>query len=424
MWRTEWDSYVRLINDRVAPATGCTEPVSTALAAAEATRILGKAPEQIEVLVSGNLLKNGMGVGIPGTGEIGLHIAAALGAVCGNPDRGLEVLGNVAPNDVEQARTMVKSDQVSVRMVDTDSKLYAEVICHGAGSTSSVVIKDGHTNMVRKTLNGDVLFSGLDSDAASAGKEEPELSVSAIFEFATQGDLAKLEFIMKAAELNSALTTEGLAQDYGLRIGKTLLKTTRDGLQTTDLMSQAMIRSAAASDARMGGVLLPAMSNSGSGNQGISATMPVVAVAETIGASREQLTRALIMSHLTAIHIKSHMSVLSALCAATTAAAGASAAITWLLGGTQEHLESALFNMTGDVTGILCDGAGSGCSLKVSTSAQSAVKAAFLAVEGIRLTSHEGIIEDSVEGTIDNIGLIANQGLEETDNLIIRMMAR
>ena len=425
MWHPEWDGFVSIMKDRVKPALGCTEPVSTALAAAHATQLLGCQPERLEILVSGNLLKNGMGVGIPGTGEVGLPIAAALGSLCGNPDKGLEVLADVTPEFVKAAKAMVDAERVSIAVTDTSSVLYSEVLATAGDESARVIIRDGHTNVTLQVRNGKPVMEASVQDPEKTDGEEvksPEMSIDAIYEFATTADLDKLMFIEESAQLNGALSEAGLHEDFGLKIGKTFKKNIDRGYLTEDLSVLAQMRSSAASDARMDGAMLPAMSNSGSGNQGISATMPVVAVAEKIGASKEQLIRALTLSHLSAIHIKSHLNTLSALCGATTAATGASAAITWLLGGKLQQVSNAIFNMFGDVTGMFCDGAKTGCSLKVSTSASAAIKAALMALDGIRITGHEGIIEDDLEKTIDNIGLLGNQGMAETDTMILKIM--
>ena len=423
MWRPEWDGYVAIINDRVKPALGCTEPVSTALAAAYATQLLGTQPERLDILVSGNLLKNGMGVGIPGTGQVGLPIAAALGSVCGDTAKGLEVLANVTPEFVQSAKEMVDADRVSIAIKETSSVLYSEVCAVAGESKARVIIRDGHTTVTLQELNGKLVQPASNQDAKGGNDVKvPDLSIASIYEFATQGDLDKLRFILKTADINGALSKEGLKENYGLQIGKTFRKNIEKGFLSEDLVTCAMMHSSAASDARMDGAMLPAMSNSGSGNQGIAATMPVVAIAERMGASEEQLIRALILSHLSAIHIKSHLNTLSALCGATTAATGSSVAITWLLGGDLEKASNAVFNMFGDVTGMFCDGAKTGCSLKVSTSASAAVKAALLALDGIRITGHEGIIEDDLEKTIDNIGLLGNVGMAETDTTILKIM--
>lgn len=424
MWRSEWDGFVAIINDRVKPALGCTEPVSTALAAAHATRILGRQPEQLNILVSGNLLKNGMGVGIPGTGEVGLPIAAAIGSLGGDPNSGLEVLATVTPEQVKAGRQMVDNGQVTISITETSSVLYSEVLATAGDDSARVIIRDDHTRVTLQERNGLPVMKASIQDCDEECRKVccPELSVAAIYEFATEADLENLRFILKTAELNGALSEAGLKDDFGLKIGKTFLKNIEKGFLSNDLAVSAMMRSSAASDARMDGAMLPAMSNSGSGNQGIAATMPVVSVAERIGASEEQMIRALIMSHLIAIHIKTHLNTLSALCGATTAGTGASAAITWLLGGELKQVNDAVCNMFGDVTGMFCDGAKTGCSLKVSTSASAAVKAALMALDGTRISEHEGIIEESVEKTIDNIGLLGNQGMAQTDAMILKIM--
>ena len=337
------------------------------------------------------------------------------------PGQGLEVLADVKPEFVKSARQMVDNNQVSIGITETSSVLYSEVLATAGDRSSRVIIRDDHTRVTLQELNGNIVHAASHQDGED-GVQVPEMSIAAIYDFATQGDLDKLRFILKSAEINGALSEAGLEEDFGLKIGKTFRNNIDKGYLSEDLAVSAMMRSSAASDARMDGAMLPAMSNSGSGNQGIAATMPVVAVADRINASEEQLIRALIMSHLSAIHIKSHLNTLSALCGATTAATGASVAITWLLGGDLEQASNAIFNMFGDVTGMFCDGAKTGCSLKVSTSASAAVKAALMALDGTRISGHEGIIENDLEKTIDNIGLLGNQGMNETDTMILKIM--
>ncbi|GAA4651079.1 L-serine ammonia-lyase, iron-sulfur-dependent, subunit alpha [Kistimonas scapharcae] len=423
MWRPEWEQYIRIINDKVVPSLGCTEPISTAYATALAVELLNRTPEQLTVLVSGNLMKNGMGVGVPGTGMVGLPIAAAVGAIGGDPDAGLEVLKDITSEHVSKAKLMVEAGHVSVAIKDVPNVLYTEVQVCAGDDNARVIIKDHHTQVVLKELNGKPVFEANSDTVATKEEAAPvQLTVADIYEFATQAPFDRIRFILESARLNKSISAEGLEGDYGLKVGKTLKKNITRGYLSEDLAVLAMMRSSAASDARMDGVMLPAMSNSGSGNQGIAATMPVVAVAERLNASEETLARALILSHLTAIHIKSHLDTLSALCGATTAGTGASAAITWLLGGDQEQIQCAIFNMVGDITGIFCDGAKTSCSLKVSTAANAAVKAALLAMDNIRVTRHEGIIEEDVEKTIANLGMLGNQGMKETDRMILKIM--
>ncbi len=329
----------------------------------------------------------------------------------------------MTPEHVLAAREMVDNDQVSIGITNTSSVLYSEVLATAGDNTARVIIRDDHTRVTLQELNGQSVHAASNQNDGQTEKVRmPDMSIAAIYEFATEADLDKLRFILASAEMNSSLCEAGLNEDFGLKIGKTFRNNIEKGYLSEDLAISAMMRSSAASDARMDGAMLPAMSNSGSGNQGIAATMPVVAVADCLGVSEEKLIRALILSHLSAIHIKSHLNTLSALCGATTAATGASVGITWLLGGELEDVSNAVFNMFGDVTGVFCDGAKTGCSLKVSTSAAAAVKAALIAMEGTRISGHEGIIEDDLEKTIDNIGLLGNIAMVETDAMILKIM--
>lgn len=416
-----WDLFIACLNESVVPALGCTEPISTALATANAVALLGTRPERIDVQVSGNLMKNGMGVGVPGTGMIGLPIAAAIGALGGNPDRGLEVLADITPEQVANAKAMVDAGNVTVRVKDDAEILYSEVLAVADEHTARVIIKDHHTQITLMERDGEVVFEHTPEKSESC-TDYSCLSIANIYDFACNAKNENIEFILQAAKLNGELSVEGLNHDYGLQIGKTLKENIEQGILSADLITLAMMRASAASDARMDGAMLPAMSNSGSGNQGISATMPVVAVAEHINATEEQLTRALIISHLTAIHIKKHLNILSAMCGATTAGMGAACGITYLLGGDQQQIENAIFNMVGDVSGIFCDGAKTCCSSKVSTSASAAVKSALMAMRNIRVRDFEGIIATDVEGTIDNLGRLGNDGMAETDRVILDIM--
>lgn len=426
-WCSQWDEFIQIINDNVIPSLGCTEPISTAFAAAQAKQLLDISPDKtvdkVEVWVSGNLMKNGMGVGVPGTGMVGLSIAAAIGVIGGDPEGGLEVLTHITSEQVAVAKQLVDNGCVTVKIKDVPNVLYTEVLLTASDNTARVVIADFHTQIILKERNGHTVFEA-HSDAFSfdSGTCVSPLSVQAIYEFATQAPFDKISFILEAARLNKQISLEGLIGDYGLKIGKTIQKNIELGRLSSDLTHQAMMLASAASDARMDGAMLPAMSNSGSGNQGIAATMPVVAVAEAMNVNEDTLARALIISHLIAIHIKKHLNTLSALCGATTASTGSAAAITWLLGGDGHQIQSAITNMVADIAGIFCDGAKTGCSLKVSTGASAAIKAALLALDGICVTCHEGIVENCVEKTIDNLGLIGNQGMQETDRMILKIM--
>ena len=277
MPNSQWPSFIELLHKEVVPALGCTEPVAVALAAAHAVEALGCQPENIKVLVSGNLLKNGMGVGVPGTGATGMNIAAAVGAIGGKAARGLEVLAELTPEQAEAGRNMVEAGRVHVGIAEGSPLLYAEVLVEGGGHTGRAVLEHEHTNIVRIERDGKVLFSREQPDgAATAKSDEWPLSIAAIHEFATQAPLEDISFILEAARLNEAVALEGLAREYGLQVGRTIDGNIRKHLMSDDVTTLAVKLTAAASDARMDGVMMPVMSNSGSGNQGITCTMPVV----------------------------------------------------------------------------------------------------------------------------------------------------
>ncbi len=413
-----WADYIALIKREVVPALGCTEPISVALAAAHCRELLGRIPERIDVLVSGNLFKNGMGVGVPGTGMTGLAVAAAVGAIGGLADAGLEVLRDLTPAQVERATTLLPNITVDVK--DVADVLYAEVRATAGEHVARVIIAGAHTHITLREIDGSAVAQ---ASKALVGEHAPlpELRMRDIVDFAQQAPVAEIRFILEAATMNQALADQGL-KGLGLGIGKMLSDQVERKILSDDLMTMAMRLASAASDARMDGAMLPAMSNSGSGNQGISATMPVVAAARFLNSGEEKMVRALIMSHLVAISIKTHQNKLSALCAASTAAMGAGAAITWLLGGNFAQISHCINNMIGDVTGIICDGAGSACSMKVSTASSAAVRAALMAINDLHIPESQGIVSDDVDQTIANLGRIATQGMLETDIEIIKIM--
>ena len=422
-----WQQLINLVKHEVLPALGCTEPISLALAAAIASKYLNKNNiNRIEAYVSPNLMKNGMGVTVPGTGMVGLPIAAAIGAIGGDAQAGLEVLKNITPNQINQAKTLLSEHKVNVQIADNDKAIYSEANIYTSSDHVRVCIENSHTNVILIEKNGENIFKA-DSKIQDESNNESiinHMSVKQIYDFATQANFEDIEFILHSVELNDALSREGLRREYGLSIAATLHQQTKTGLLADDLLSKVIIRTTAASDARMGGATLPAMSNSGSGNQGITATMPVVVVADYLEATPEQLARALILSHTIAIYIHSKFPPLSALCAATTAAMGSAAGMAWLLGkGQYEPVDMAICNMIGDLSGIICDGASNSCAMKVSTSVSSGFKAVLMAVNRIRVTGNEGIVCDSVETTINNLGAIVSNSMKSTDTQIIDIMS-
>lgn len=417
------EQLIAILREEAVPALGCTEPVACALACARGREELGGVPERVDVWVSGNIYKNGMGVGIPGTGMTGLPIAAALGAICGKSSYGLEVLKDVSVGtNLQEAKKMVENGSVSVRMKeDVADKLYAEAVCRRGNDTVRTVIRHAHTNVVLVEKNGQKIFEK--SSEKHDTHSRPELSVARIWEFIQTIDVARIEFVLQGAEMNKAISNEGLRSAYGLQIGRTLKENIDKGLLENDLLNNALIRATAASDARMDGCEKPVMTNSGSGNQGITVILPVVVTAERLHSSREQLARALALSNLIAAHIHYYLGHLSALCGILIAGTGSASAITYLMGGDYAKVVNTIKTMCSNLTGMMCDGAKQGCALKVYSGVSAAVQAALLSMNGIK-TNNDGIVEDDIEKTIRNVGMIGTAGMEQTDKMILNIMTK
>lgn len=422
-------AYIDLLKAEVVPALGCTEPIAVALAVAKAREVLGEIPQNIVLLLSANIYKNGMGVGIPGAGATGLPIAAALGAVFGKSSNCLEVLKGVNDEAVRKAKAFVKEDRVSVGVKKDSEKLYIEVICYGTnGNSSKAIITTKHSNISRIEHNSEIIVFSEEinvndnENTGSVSKVDIPLSVHGIFEFATKVSYDEIKFIHKTVEYNYAIAQEGLSKNYGLMVGKKIKELVEKGILSDDIMNSAMSLTAAASDARMAGSILPVMSNSGSGNQGLTATLPIYSVALRLKSSDEQIARALVLSHLIAIHIKHYLGRLSALCGCVVASTGAGCGISYLMGGGEKETIYTIKNMIGNITGMICDGAKEGCALKVSTGVGAAIQSALLALEGVVISSNDGIIEDDVEKTIQNLGEVGSKGMTQTDDLLLHIM--
>lgn len=422
-----WNHFIRVVQEEVKPALGCTEPVSLALACAIAAEQLPGDITKIEAWVSPNLMKNGLGVTVPGTGMVGLPIAAALGAIGGNAQAGLEVLKDVTADALARAKAILNAGLVQVKLQEPcDDILYSRACVYAGEASAMVTIAGGHTRVMEVVCHGETRFS-LDERQAEVSNDPlavlSNTTLSQILEFAEQVPFEAIRFILEAGQLNDALSREGLSGKWGLHIGTTLNKQRARGWMAQDLGSDIVIRTSAASDARMGGATLPAMSNSGSGNQGITATMPVVVVAEHVQADDERLARALMLSHLSAIYIHYQLPRLSALCAATTAGMGAAAGMAWLMGGSYQTIAMAIGSMIGDVSGMICDGASNSCAMKVSTSVTSAWKAVMMALDESGVTGYEGIVAHDVEQSISNLCALACRSMQATDRQIIEIMA-
>lgn len=416
------ESIIALIKREVVPAIGCTEPIAAALCVARATELLGAFPEKIDVALSGNMLKNAMGVGIPGTSMTGLPVAIALGAIAGKSCYGLEVLKDVTPESVAAATKYISEGRITISHAQSaPSKLYIDVTaCAGSGDSVRAVIACEHTHFVHLQKNGEtIIHEEIAADAAD--DSDIELDLATVYDFATETPVDDIAFILEAKRLNMAAAQTALSGDYGHSLGATIRQF---GLRYYgDTPVEHMISyTSAACDARMGGAAVAVMSNSGSGNQGITATMPVVSFAADMGATEAQTIRALILSHLTSIYIKQSLGRLSALCGCVVAATGASAAIVYLMGGKYPEVCAAVKNMIANLTGMICDGAKPSCALKISSGVSTAMMSAMLAMNGKCVTSSEGIIDEDVDATIHNLTSIGREAMNETDRLVLKIM--
>ena len=422
--KSEREQIIALIHREVVPAIGCTEPVAVALCTAKATETLGTCPTEIDACLSANILKNAMGVGIPGTDMIGLPIAIALGAIAGKSAYGLEVLKDSGPEDVEKGKELIASNAVHISLKENiEEKLYIEVVCKSESGSVTAVISGGHTNFVYLEKNGEVLLDTRPACKREAEVGEVDLSMRKVFDFATTAPLEEIRFILEARNLNKAAAERSFNGSYGHELGKTLrYSPSEQNVLGNNTFTHILSYTSAACDARMAGAMIPVMSNSGSGNQGIAATLPVVVYAEDNCKSEEELIRALTLSHLTAIYIKQNLGKLSALCGCVVAATGSSCGITYLMGGGYDQVADAVQNMIANLTGMICDGAKPSCALKVTSGVATAVFSAILAMEGKCVSSVEGIIENDVDLSIRNLTQIGSKGMNETDKMVLDIM--
>ena len=367
-----------LLHQEVVPALGCTEPIAVALTAARAAEALGRKPERLDVAVSANLLKNGMGVMVPGTGEMGLAIAAAAGALGGKSSLGLECLASLDPAQAEAARAMVAADAVELHLPDNDLLLYCLVTAHADGHSAAAELRDSHDNITRVWQDGALVEDHMPAEANEAAPADWPLTLARVYEFATTAPLEEISFILEAARMNRQVAEEGLSSQYGLGVGKSMDARVRKHILSDDLPTFAIRLTAAAADARMAGVMMPVMSNSGSGNQGITCTMPVVACAIRQESSNEDLA----------------------------------------------VMERTIRNMVGNVAGMICDGAKSSCALKVATAVGAGIQAVMLALDGSVVPGNEGITDDDIEVCIANLGRLGSTGMKEADKVILDIMLK
>ena len=406
---------IALVHREVVPAIGCTEPMCVALCTAKATEQLGRQPERITALLSANILKNAMGVGIPGTGMTGLPIAIALGALIGRSEYQLEVLKDLTPESLERGKRFVDEGRIDIQLKrGITEKLYVEVIVESGQHKASAIIAGSHTHFI-----SDVAEIGHPQQKAEA---EIELSLRLVYDFATTAPLDEISFIQETRTYNMNAAREALKGNYGHNLGKTIDRPLSKGIFGNSIFCHIIARTASACDARMGGAMIPVMSNSGSGNQGICATNPVCVYAKENENTEEELIRALMLSHLTAIYIKQSLGTLSALCGCVVASIGSSVGITYLMGGDYSRICASVKNMIANLTGMICDGAKPSCSLKITSGVSTAVLSALLSMEGKCVSSQEGIVDDCVDKSIHNLTAIGANGMGPTDEMVLSIM--
>ena len=406
-----------LLQHEVLLATGCTEPGAVALCVAKTCETLGREPESVVLRLSKNVFKNAMGVGIPGTGMTGLPIAIALGAIIGKSEYQLEVLKDLTPETLEEGKRFVDEGRIDIRLKEgITEKLYVEIIAEASDKSATAIIAGSHTHFV-----DDGAVTSLPSRDENDGSG-PNLSLRLVYDFATTAPLEEIRFIEETRTYNMNAAREALKGNYGHNLGKTIDRPLSKGIFGNSIFCHIIARTASACDARMGGAMIPVMSNSGSGNQGICATNPVCVYAKENENTEEELIRALMLSHLTAIYIKQSLGTLSALCGCVVASIGSSVGITYLMGGDYDRICASVKNMVANLSGMICDGAKPSCSLKITSGVSTAVLSALLSMEGKCVSSQEGIVDDSVDKSIRNLTAIGANGMGPTDEMVLRIM--
>ncbi len=418
------DYLLKMIKNETVPAVGCTEPVAVALAAAVAKKHMKNEVEKITIASSKNIFKNGKSVMIPGTKEWGLDLAAVLGMIKGDPDAGLMVLKNVDDESVDLAHKWIDGKEISLVYLEDGPNIYVELCLIGDGEEVKAVLKDSHDNIDSVSVNGEIVYKNDEKTTSSNGKDYyntlKEMTITEITRIIESYTLDEIEFIKDGIDINKAAAKRGLNEDSGLNVGRSLYGLQEKGQLGNDEATNARIFTAAGSDVRMGGGLCPIMTSGGSGNQGLGVILPIATVAESRNIDDERLYKAIFFGHVLNKYIKLYTGKLSAMCGCAIAAGvGSAAGITWMLGGDDRQIAGAAENLLSNLTGMLCDGAKDNCSIKLSTSAYEAVIAAYLALEGVMVNKNIGIVGDSIEDTINNVGILATEGFVEIDNIIV-----
>lgn len=422
MDRKIYDAYVSILKSELIPALGCTEPIAIAFAAAKAREVLGEFPESITVSCSGNIVKNVQGVTVPNSGGLkGIDIAASLGVVVGNAEKQLEVLDSVTSKQIEEAKTLVAKDFCICKLVEGKDNLYIRVDAKCGTNTACVVVSEKHTNITYIEKNGQVILDKKSDNVPDENAENKKLlSVKDIIAFANEVVMDDVqEIIDRQIEYNTAISNEGLTHEYGAQIGRTL----RKFYDESDVRVRARSAAAAGSDARMSGCALPVVINSGSGNQGMTVSLPVIEYAKELNVTHEKLVRALVLANLIALLQKKYIGSLSAFCGAVSAGAGSGCGIAYLHGADEAAISRTLTNTLADVGGIVCDGAKPSCAAKISSAVDAAIMGFELGTkEGIAFQNGEGLVKGSIEDTVQSFGRVGRDGMRSTDVEILNIM--
>lgn len=420
--KEERQQMISLMQHEVVPAIGCTEPVAVALCAARAAEKLGALPERVEVELSMNVLKNAMGVGIPGTGMIGLPIAIALGMMVGKSSYKLEVLKEVTPEAVERGRRYIDEGRIGISLKeDAPDGLYIKVLAISGEESATAVICGEHTRFVEEGMDCATSEAEGVGTAEDAGMCAP-LTLRRIYDFITEVPIEEIAFIEESAKMNMTAAELSFKADYGHRVGNMLTEGANRAMVGNGTLTHIMAYTCAACDARMSGAPIQVMSNSGSGNQGIAATVPVAVYARDHQVEHDTFVRAVALSNLTAIYIKQSLGRLSALCGCIVASTGSCCAITYMMGGSYGQICFAVKNMIANLTGMICDGAKPGCSLKLSSGVATAMLSAMLAMQNSAVSSVEGIIDEDVDRSIHNLTSIGREAMQETNRMVVDIM--
>lgn len=420
------EKVIALLHNEIIPAEGCTEPIAIAYAAAKATEVLGRKPERMNIYCSGNIIKNVKSVIVPNSGGmVGIGVSAAMGAFAGNPNKELMVISDATPEMLFEVKEFLSKKSIHIQHAQVSDKLYIQVKVFAGDESASVELKKRHTNVTAIKKNDQVIFQAPDEESQTQIDPASILSIKLIYDLSKSIDISLFKDLLdKVISCNSAIATEGLTHDYGVNIGRNIQKSIQNGFYGNDTRNNSASLASAGSDARMGGSAMPVMTTAGSGNIGLTASLPVITYCRERNKSDEQLYRALFFSHLTTIHIKAKIGRLSAYCGPMCGSAAVAGAIGLVNDFDFQTISNAIINTLGGVSGIVCDGANSSCPIKIANGTYAAYDGIAMAANGNVITIGDGVVGPDVEQTINNIAEMAQKGMDVTDKVILEIMTR